>query len=147
MVELLVVVVILGILTALVVPKYGALTEDARAAALQAELGGVRAAIAAFRTESVIAGSAAYPTLNQLLTSGAVMQSPMPTNPFNNLATVQAVSRAQAEARAVVNPQTYGWNYFVDNASTPAVAIFYANSSNSTVVMNGNGQTRAANTL
>lgn len=146
-VEVMVVVVIIGILAAMVIPRFGTVTDDAKASALQAGLGGVRSSIAAYRTKMLLAGSAAYPTLTQLNTTGTVLQSQMPTNPFSNLATVQAVTSAQANARTVLNATTIGWNYYVDNSLTPPVAVFYANSTTVTTVLDSAGNPKTANAL
>jgi prepilin-type N-terminal cleavage/methylation domain-containing protein len=125
--EVMIVVVILGVLAAIVIPQFGTATQDARASALKANLGGVRAAIAGYRANAVLAGSPPYPTLTELTTPNTVVQGDFQQNPYNGLATVQTVSFAQASSRAVVNATTFGWNYYVDNAATPPVAIFYAN--------------------
>lgn len=147
LVEVLVVVTIIGILAAVVVPKFAGVSDEARASALEGAVGGVRASIASFHTRAVIAGSDPYPTLNQLTTSGAVIQGEMPINPFNQLSSVQAVSAAQADARTVISPDSFGWNYFVDNASDPPKAIFYANSNDATTIPDGSGGTKSANQL
>lgn len=146
-IELMAVVVVLGILAAMVIPRMAGVTSDARASALKSSLGGVRAGISAFRSRAILAGSAPYPTLTQLNTVGAVLQQAMPENPFNHLASIQAVSRGQADARTVVSPGSFGWNYCVDNASDPPVAIIYANSVDATTVSDGAGGFRKASEL
>jgi general secretion pathway protein G len=145
-IEIMVVVLMIGILAAIVVPQFGGITNDAKSGACQGDLAGVRSAIAGFRSKAILAGTAPFPTLVQLTTTGTVLQSQMPVNPYNNLATVQAVTQAQATARTVVGT-TSGWNYFVDNAATPPVAIFYANTSTTTTVSNGSGGYKTANQL
>lgn len=141
------VVTIIGILAAVVVPKFAGVSDEARSSALEGAVGGVRASIASFRTRAVIAGSDPYPTVNQLTTSGAVIQGEMPINPFNQRSSIQAVSAQQAKARSVISPDTVGWNYFVDNASDPPQAIFYANSTDATTIPDGSGGTKTANQL
>ncbi len=147
MVEVVVVVVIIGVLAALVVPRFGGVTDDAKTAALQGSLGGVRASIAGFRTSALLAGNAPYPTLQQLTTAGQVSQNAIPENPFNKLSTVQAVSATEAANRLVKNPTQYGWNYYVDNAAAPPTAIFYANSTDDTTLTTPSGAARKANEL
>lgn len=146
-VEVMVVIVIIGIIAAVVIPKFGNVSDDAKSAATQAGVAGVRSAIAGYRTRQLIAGSGAYPTLTQLTTAGTVLQTEMPVNPYNNLSNVQSVSSTQANARTVLNTSTYGWNYFVDNAANPPVAVFYANSTSATTVSNGSGGYKTANQL
>lgn len=141
--EVMVVVVMIGILAAIVVPQFGGITSDAKASALKASVAGWRSGIAAYRTRQLLAGSVPYPTLAQLTSPNTVLNADFPKNPYNNLATIQSVTQAQAAARTVVNETTYGWNYYVDNSATPPAAIFYANSDDP--VEAENGATRTAN--
>lgn len=139
--EVMVVVLVLGILAAVVVPRFDNVTNDARTSALQGALGGVRSGLASHRTRAVIAGDPAFPTLGELTTPGTVVEGTFPANPFNELSTVQAVSQGDAESRVVRNESSYGWNYFVDNEASPPVAIFYANSSDATTGSDGGADT------
>lgn len=141
--EVMMVVVIISILAAVVIPQFGGVSDDAKTSAMQAGLGGVRSAIAGYRSRQAIAGTAAYPTLAQLTTANTVVQGTFPKNPFNGLNNVQAVSLNQANARTVMNEQSVGWNYYVNNSSTPPVAVFYCNSSRS---VNVNGASVVAGT-
>lgn len=145
--EIMVVVVMIGILAAVVVPTFSGVTDDAKSSATQGVLGGVRSSIAGFRAKAVLAGTSPYPTLVQLTTIGTVVQDPLPANPFSKISGVQSVSKAQADARAVVNTSTYGWNYYVDNTADPASAVFYCNSSTKTNVSDGKGGYKTANQL
>jgi prepilin-type N-terminal cleavage/methylation domain-containing protein len=146
LVEMLVVVLILGILAAVVVPKFASASDSARTAAVQSTVGGVRAGIAAFRTRAVIAGDNPFPTLAELTSVGTVMQDKISTNPFTGVGGVQAVSQAQAEARSVTGT-TAGWNYYYDNDASPPVAIFYANSDATSTESDGSGGYLGANEL
>lgn len=146
-IELMVVLVIIGILAAIVLPRFSGVTDDARAAATQGDLAGVRSAIAGFRAKNVIAGAPAYPTIAQLITQGQVLQTEFPKNPFTELTEVQAVSKAQAIARTVINSGKFGWNYYVDNAASPPEAVFYINSDAPTNVTDPAGGTKSANQL
>lgn len=145
--EVLIVVIILGILAAVVVPRFADATDDARTASLQSILGGVRSSIASFRTRAVIAGEDPFPTLDQLLEAGTVLQNELPPNPFTGVMGVQAVSIEQAQMRAVVNEQAAGWNYAVDNSSSPPMAIFYANCDDATTLRDESGEPTPANEL
>lgn len=143
LVEVLIVVVILGILAAVVVPKFASASGDARAASVESTVAGVRASIATFRTNAVIQGNPPYPTLTQL-TDGTVLKVAIPMNSFNDMSAVQSVTRVQALARTV-NTNAVGWNYFVDNNSNPPIAVFYANSDSQTTAADGAGGTLSAN--
>ena len=146
-VEMIVVLVVVGVLAAIVVPRFNGMTDEAKASAVQGILSGIRSSVAGFRSRQVIAGTAAYPTITQLTTLGTVLQQTIPANPYNNFATVQTVSSTQAASRAVLNTNTFGWNYYVDNSSTPPTALFYANSSAATSIPNGTGGFKAVNEL
>ena len=145
--EVMVVIIVIGILAAIVVPRFGGVTEDAKSSALQGALGGVRSSIASFRAKAVIAGTAAFPTAAQLTTTGTVVQQEPPKNPYTGLSTVHEVSAVAAAARTVASPELYGWNYWVDNSSTPPQCIFYANTDSATTVSDGAGGYKAANEL
>lgn len=145
--EVMVVVVMIGILAAIVIPSFGTVNDDAKAAAAQASLASVRGSITAFRNNQMFSGSARYPTLAELTTAGTVVAGTLPANPFNGLSTVQSVSSAAASNRTVSNTGTYGWNYYIDNALNPPAATFYLNSSSSTSISNGSGGYKTANQL
>ena len=147
MVEIMVVVVMIGIMAAIVVPQFSGVSDDAKSGAVQGALAGVRSGIASFRSKAILSGTSPFPTLVQLNTTGTVLQATMPTNPYNKLANVQTVTLAQANARTVVNATTFAWNYYIDNASSPPVAIFYCNSITPTTVSNGSGGFMNANQL
>lgn len=146
-IELMVVLVIIGILAAIVLPRFSGVTDDARSAAVQGDLAGVRSAIAGYRAKNVIAGTPAYPTVTQLTTQGLVLQADFPKNPYTQQTNVQSVSKAQALARQVLNAEKFGWNYYVDNAASPPEAIFYINADEPTNVVDSSGGTKSANEL
>ncbi|MFO0833855.1 MAG: prepilin-type N-terminal cleavage/methylation domain-containing protein [Phycisphaerales bacterium] len=145
--EVMVVIIVIGILAAIVVPRFGGVTEDAKSSALQGALGGVRSSIASFRAKAVISGTSAFPTAAQLTTVGTVVQQEIPKNPYTGLSTVHEVSAVAAAARTVSSPDQYGWNYWVDNSSTPPQCIFYANTDSATTVSDGAGGYKTANEL
>ena len=145
--EILIVVMILGILAAIVVPRFAGATDDARSSATEATVASVRASIAAFRSRAVMQGTDPFPTLDQLNTAGVVMTETVPANPFTGVSGIQAVSQTQAEDRAVIDPDSAGWNYYVNNNASPPQAIFYANSDSETTVPDGAGGTYTANEL
>lgn len=145
--EVLAVVIVLGILAAIAVPQFVGVTDEARTSSIQSTLSGARSAIASFRSAAVINGDDPYPTLVELNTDGAVFKFDLPNNPFTGVGGVQAVNAAQADARAVVSPETYGWNYYVDNTATPPAAVFYANSEDVTTASDGAGGFATANEL
>ncbi len=54
---------------------------------------------------------------------------------------------ASATNRVVANGTTIGWNYYVDNASDPPIAVFWPNSSDDTTKLDGAGDPITANDL
>ncbi len=145
--EVLAVVIVLGILAAVAIPQFVGVSDEARTSALQSTLSGVRSSIASYRSTAVINGSPPYPTLVQLNTADTVLKFELPPNPFTSVAGVQAVDASQAGARTVVSPDSYGWNYYVDNSADPPTAVFYANSDTATTAPDGSGGVVNANDL
>lgn len=139
LVEIVVVVVIMGIIAAVVVPRFAGAAQEARASAAESSLAGVRSSIASFRSRQIISGGDPYPTLAELTTASVIASGDMPANPFNGLTSVQSVTQSQASSRSVINQNSFGWNYFVDNAADPPVSVFYLNSSETTTVPDGSG--------
>ena len=127
LIELIAVVVILAILAGVALPRYFDYAAEAKVASTKGTLGGCRAGIANFLANEVITnGTAAYPVLADLNTSGNVMQEDIPDNPYNDDNTVVTATSAEAAARTVIAGGA-GWAYYVDNALTPPAYTFYAN--------------------
>ena len=64
LIELVIVIVILGILAAVAIPKYEDMREQARVATMRGQLGSIRSAIAIQYARNALNGSTAFPTLN-----------------------------------------------------------------------------------
>lgn len=91
LIEMIAVIVVLGILSAIAIPRYFDYAARAREASLRATLGNARTAIANFYANTVINGSTpAFPTLTQMQTPGTVMQDAIPANPYNGSASIVA---------------------------------------------------------
>lgn len=83
LIELVIIIVVLGILAAVAIPKYQDLTTQAKEASARAALGGIRSGITIFyANQAVTTGTATWPTLDQLGTWGAVMAQGIPKNPY-----------------------------------------------------------------
>lgn len=145
LIELIAVMIVLAILAGVAVPRYFDYTDRARTAAMQGTLGNVRSAIANFYANASLSGTPAYPTLVQLTTAGTVLQDTFPVNPFMNVATVSAATAGDWSTRATAG--TVGWRYYVDNAATPPVCGFYANSTTNTTAADPAGGVFQANEL
>ncbi len=120
-----VVIVVLAILSGVAIPKYFDYAAKAKESACKATLGAVRSAIANFYANTLVNnGTAAYPTLVQMQTTGTVMQETLAANPYNNSSTIAA---ATSSASAPPTTGNAGWNY--DAAS----GKFWANTNTSGV--------------
>ena len=78
LVELVIVIVVLGILSAVAIPKFFDVSGDAKNAACKGALGGMRSAIATYYAQSATpsgGGVATFPTIAQLSAAGTVMAS------------------------------------------------------------------------
>jgi MSHA pilin protein MshA len=77
------VIVILGILSAVAIPAFINLQEDAKRSAVRGSLGGLRSGIAIWYAYKAASGTATYPTLAEMQ-AGTVMQFGVPLNPYTN---------------------------------------------------------------
>ena len=82
LIELVIIIVILGILAAVAVPKYQDWSSNAKEAACRGALGGLRSGIAIFYANAALAGTAAYPAVSDMNTVGTVMSGSNPKNPY-----------------------------------------------------------------
>lgn len=85
LIELVIIIVILGILAAVAIPKYQDITAEAKEAAARGSLGGLRSGVMIFyANKAVTTGTATWPTLTELGTIGAtgVMEQSIPENPY-----------------------------------------------------------------
>jgi len=117
LIELVTVIVILGILSAVALPAYLDYKTDAQKAACKGALGAMRAAIANFYARSVTesgGGTLAYPTLTQLQTTGTVMTDAIPDNPFTTGATKNTLAASSA-TKGTVSGSAGGWLYNAAN--------------------------------
>ena len=148
LIELIAVMVVLAILAGVAAPRFFNYSDQAKASSLQGTLGGVRSGIASFYANTSFSGTPAYPTFGQLTTLGNVMQEDLPPNPYNGLNNVkQVTNRANALNRATSQTNQFGWNYFVDNASNPPLAVFWANSTDDTTETDSSNNPIPANEL
>ncbi len=89
-IELVIVIVVLGILASVALPKFFNMSADAKEAACKGALGGVRSAVSnfyAYKATPTGGGTASWPTLTELTTSGSVMEGTLPANPYSTNST------------------------------------------------------------
>jgi len=83
LIELVIIIVVLGILAAVAIPKYQDITGEAREATARAALGSMRSGITIwYANQAVTTGTATWPTLVNLQTVGSVMEHAIPKNPY-----------------------------------------------------------------
>lgn len=83
LIELVMIIVILGILAAVAIPKYQDLSSEAKEASARSALGSLRSGITIFyANKAVKTGTAVWPTLSELETQGEVMAQTLPKNPY-----------------------------------------------------------------
>jgi prepilin-type N-terminal cleavage/methylation domain-containing protein len=107
LIELVIVIVILGILAAVAIPKYEDMREQARVATIKGQLGSIRSAIAIQYARNALNGSATFPTLDgTIFADGRV-----PKEPVNNSSTVKTTAGIDDAG---------GWQY---NSTTGIVKV------------------------
>jgi len=107
LIELVIVIVILGILAAVAIPKYEDMREQARVATVKGQLGAIRSSIAIQYARNALNGSATFPTLDgTIFADGRV-----PKEPINNSMAVKTTPGVD---------DTGGWQY---TAATGIVKI------------------------
>ena len=89
--ELVMVIVILGILAAVAIPKFADLTTQAKISAGKGGLGAIRSAVAIDYAKSATSGTATFPSA---VTTALFADSLIPKNPLNNATSVGAVTVA-----------------------------------------------------
>jgi len=132
LIELVTVIVILGILSAVALPVYLDYQKDAKVAACKGILGGVRAAIANYYAYSATAtggGTLKYPALSDLTKVGVVMTDTLGDNPFDKDATKNNV--VAGATKGVVVGGSGGWAY------RAATGQFWANTNTAGIAENG----------
>ncbi len=83
LIELVIIIIILGILAAVAIPKYQDLSSEAKEAASRSALGAMRSGIIIYyANEAVQTGTAVWPALDSLGTVGVVMEQAIPKNPY-----------------------------------------------------------------
>lgn len=83
LIELVIIIVVLGILSAIAIPKYQDMSTQAKEAAARGSLSALRSGVTIYyANQAVTTGTAAWPSLAQLGTVGTVMAQTIPKNPY-----------------------------------------------------------------
>jgi len=83
LIELVIIIVVLGILAAIAIPKYQDISAEAKESACKGALGNLRSAIAIYYANQAVKGdSASFPPIDSLSKIGTVMLHSIPANPY-----------------------------------------------------------------
>lgn len=83
LIELVIIIVVLGILAAVAIPKYQDITSEAREAACRNALGSLRSGITIwYANQAVKTGTPNWPPIDSLRNIGTVMLQAIPKNPY-----------------------------------------------------------------
>ena len=99
LIELVMVIVILGILAAVAMPKYVNMQDEAKSAAAKGVIGTVRSAVAIQYAKNALAGTATFPTLLELTATdgtGIFAENKMPDSPVDKGGNLNDVAAASA---------------------------------------------------
>ena len=115
LIELVIIIVVLGILAAVAIPRYMDITAQAKLSSCKGALGGLRSGVSIFYANlAVTTGTAGWPTLAQLRVPGVVMEQAIPPNPYQLPANAPD-SIVTGVTKGVIVGARGGWAY---NAGT-----------------------------
>ena len=115
LIELVIIIVILGILAAVAIPRYQDITAQAKEASCRGALGGLRSGVSIwYANRAVTTGTATWPTVAQVAAPDTVMAQSIPKNPYQ-LATNAPDSIVTGVTKGVIVGTRGGWAY---NATT-----------------------------
>jgi prepilin-type N-terminal cleavage/methylation domain-containing protein len=111
LIELVIIIVVLGILAAVAIPKYQDITAQAKEASCRASLGALRSGITIwYANKAVTTGTAAWPALTALATVDSVMAQALPRNPYQ-LSTNAPDSIVTGVTKGTIVGARGGWAY------------------------------------
>ena len=127
LVELVIVIVVLGILAAVALPKFVDVITDAKVSATKAGLGAVRGVISLQYSKNAAGGTSPYhPTT---ITTGDFFDGKLPVNKLNSLGAITSLSAA--ETQGTLTSATYGW-WFVTTGTQAGQAGAYSDGTEDT---------------
>jgi prepilin-type N-terminal cleavage/methylation domain-containing protein len=111
LIELIIIIVVLGILAAVAIPKYQDITNEAKAAACKGALGNMRSGVSIYYANQIVkTGTPTWPPIDSLRTVGTVIIQSLPANPYQ-LATSAPDSIVTGVTKGTVVGARGGWAY------------------------------------
>jgi MSHA pilin protein MshA len=111
LIELVIIIVILGIIAAVAIPKYVDMVTEAKKSAAKGALGGLRSAISIYYANTALTtGTATWPPIDSVRTVGTVMIQAIPKNPYR-LETSAPDSIVTGVTRGTIVGTRGGWAY------------------------------------
>ena len=85
LIELVVIIVVLGILASVAIPKYRSIVAESREASCKGALGGLRSGVSVYYANAAATtGTATWPAIDSVRTLGVVMEQDIPDNPYQS---------------------------------------------------------------
>lgn len=111
LIELVIIIVVLGILAGVAIPKYMDIANEAKAAACKGALGNLRSGVSIYYANAIVkTGTPTWPPIDSLRSVGVVMLQQLPGNPFQ-LPTNAPDSIVTGVTKGVVVGARGGWAY------------------------------------
>ena len=109
LIELVIIIVVLGIIAAVAIPKYQNIAAEAKASSCKASLGTLRSGISIWYANQAVKGDdPSYPPLDSLITIGVVMEHEIPANPYQQYAPTVII---EGKEKGEVVEEKGGWAY------------------------------------
>lgn len=111
LIELVIIIVVLGILASVAIPKYKSIVAESKEAAAKGALGSLRSGISIYyANEAVTTGTAAWPPIDSMSAVGVVMEHALPSNPYQ-LSTNAPDSIVTGVTKGTIVGTRGGWAY------------------------------------
>ncbi|MCP4631780.1 MAG: prepilin-type N-terminal cleavage/methylation domain-containing protein [candidate division Zixibacteria bacterium] len=83
LIELVIIIVVLGILASVAIPKYKSIIAESKEASCKGSLGSLRSGISIYYANTAVkTGTADWPDLDSVEVAGVVMEHAIPANPY-----------------------------------------------------------------
>lgn len=111
LIELVIIIVVLGILASIAIPRYRNIVAESREAAARGSLGAMRSGVSIYYANAAVeTGTAVWPPMDSIRTVGVVMEQAIPRNPYQSDANAPD-SIVTGVTKGVVVGTRGGWAY------------------------------------